>query len=187
MSRRNLRLITSLIIFGVFGGIQLYRHYFSPSQNVLSVKVQSNKTQATNTATVTKVIDGDTLDVSINGKKEKIRVIGINTPETVDPRKPVQCFGRQASDRAKNLLFGQSVNLANDPTQTDTDKYGRLLRYVYMSGGQDFGLEMIRQGYAYEYTYDVPYKFQKEYKAAQKEAENSKIGLWSDSACSGKL
>src|SRR6478672_4300390 len=61
--------------------------------------------------TVLKVVDGDTIHVSANGKKLKIRMIGLDTPETVDPRKPVQCFGREASAQAKTILGGQSVYL----------------------------------------------------------------------------
>ncbi len=123
----------------------------------------------------------------MNGKNEKIRILGINTPETVDPRRKVECFGHEASDHAKSLLTGQSVRLESDPTQGDKDKYGRLLRYAFLPNGTDYGLEMIRSGYAYEYTYDIPYKYQKEYKSAQMTAEKAKSGLWSDKTCSGNL
>ncbi len=132
---------------------------------------------------VTKVTDGDTIHVNLNGKNETIRIIGIDTPETVDPRKPVQCYGKAASDRAKQLLTNQTVRLESDPTQGDRDKYGRLLRYVWINGQTDYGLETIQQGYAHEYTYDVPYKYQAEYKQAQRDAQNNKRGLWADNAC----
>ena len=68
--------------------------------------------------TVLKVVDGDTIHVSANGQKLKIRMIGLDTPETVDPRKPVQCFGREASAQAKTILGGQSVYLETDPART---------------------------------------------------------------------
>ena len=147
-----------------------------PAQNVLSSVTSSS-------SAVLKVVDGDTLDVNIDGVKTKIRVIGINTPETVDPRKSVECFGKEASDKAKSILTGQSVALKNDPTQSDADKYGRFLRYIALPDGSDYGLKMIKEGYAYEYTYDIPYQRQNEYKAAQKEAENDKVGLWADGIC----
>ena len=134
---------------------------------------------------VVKVVDGDTLDVSINGKTEAIRLIGINTPETVDPRKPVECFGKEASNKAKELLAGKTVGLQNDPTQGERDKYGRLLRYVTLADGTSFNKLMISQGYAYEYTYNKPYKYQAEYKQAQKTASANKKGLWADTTCKG--
>lgn len=134
-------------------------------------------------APIVRVIDGDTVEVLINDKQEKVRVIGVNAPESVDPRKGVECFGREASERAKSLLLNKKVHLESDPTQADRDKYGRLLRYVFMQDGIDFGLTMIKEGYAYEYTYDVPYKYQKEYQKAQKDAEDFKFGLWADGAC----
>jgi len=132
---------------------------------------------------VVKVIDGDTISVDINGKIETLRLIGINTPETVDPRKPVECFGQEASNRAKELLSGQNVGLESDPTQGERDKYGRLLRYVFLEDSTNFNKLMIAEGYAYEYTYSTPYKYQAEFKQAQQEAEQNKRGLWADNAC----
>ncbi len=132
---------------------------------------------------IVKVVDGDTIDVDINGKIERIRMIGINTPETVDPKKPVECFGKEASDKAKELLSGREVRLEVDTTQTDRDKYNRLLRYVWREDGLFYNLEIIKQGYAYEYIYDLPYRYQKEFKAAQNDAESKKLGLWANNAC----
>ena len=132
---------------------------------------------------VINVIDGDTIDVEINGKKERVRLIGINTPETVDPRKKVECFGVEASNKAKSILYGQSVYLEFDPSQGERDKYNRLLRYVFLPDGTNFNLSMIKEGYAYEYTYNLPYKYQKEFKEAERYARENKIGLWADDAC----
>lgn len=132
---------------------------------------------------VTQVIDGDTIQVIIDDKKETIRLIGIDSPETVDPRKPVQCFGKEASAKAKSLLSDKSVRLESDPTQGERDKYQRLLRYVFLEDGTNFNKLMISEGYAHEYTYNIPYKYQLEFKQAQKEAEENKRGLWADNAC----
>ena len=135
-------------------------------------------------ATVVKVVDGDTMDFSINGKTERVRVIGINTPETVDPRKSVECFGKEASNKAKELLkVGAEVKLEADASQDNRDKYSRLLRYVWIDESTDFGLKMIKDGYAYEYTYEIPYKYQSSYKQVQKETEEGKRGLWADNVC----
>jgi len=133
---------------------------------------------------VVKVVDGDTIDVSINGVTERLRLIGINTPETVDPRKPVECFGVEASNKAKSILTNKKVSLESDSSQGEGDKYGRLLRYVFLEDGTNFNLMMIKDGYAYEYTYDIPYKYQTEFKKAQKEAMEAKAGLWGD-MCNG--
>ncbi len=136
------------------------------------------------TSKVIKVVDGDTVTVETNGVRETIRIIGINTPETVDPRKPVECFGQEASARAHELLDNQTVTLEADATQGERDKYDRLLRYVFLSNGSDFGKQMISEGYAYEYTYSTPYKYQQDYKTSQSDAESAKRGLWANGACS---
>lgn len=139
---------------------------------------------ATGAAQVIRVVDGDTLVVTVGVIEEKIRVIGINSPESVDPRKPVECFGREASAHAKELLIGQSVSLVSDPSQDNRDKYQRLLRYVYVNNGiGDFGKRMLQDGYAHEYTYDLPYQHQQEYQQTQQQAQQSKKGLWADAAC----
>jgi len=135
-------------------------------------------------AKVVRVVDGDTIEVSFNGKTETVRFIGINTPETVDPRKPVECYGERASAAAKEMLTSETVWLESDPSQSDRDKYNRLLRYVWTDDAVvDFGKVMISTGFAYEYTYDVPYKYQAVYKQSQKDAEQKKLGLWADNAC----
>jgi len=144
-------------------------------------------TQSVTLYNVIKVVDGDTIDVSINGKTKRLRLIGINTPETVDPRTVVQCFGKEASDKAKELLTGKKVSLEADSTQGELDKYSRLLRYVFLEDGTNFNLYMIKEGYAYEYTYSTPYKYQVEFKAAQVYAKANNKGLWSPSTCNGEL
>lgn len=145
------------------------------------------KTESDNNQTqyykVTKVVDGDTVAVDIDGVSETIRLIGINTPETKDPRKSVECFGIQASKKAEELLAGQLVELEKDETQDERDKYGRLLRYVKIKNGLFYNLEIIKQGYAYEYTYNIPCKYQKEFKNAENYARENKLGLWADGAC----
>ena len=131
-------------------------------------------------ATIVKVVDGDTIHVTINGVQETIRIIGIDSPETVDPRRPVECFGIEASDKAKTLLpIGKTVELEQDLSQDNRDRYKRLLRYVFIDG-VDYGKQMIAEGYAYEYTYEIPYKYQLDYKEAQRLAQENKRGLWGD-------
>lgn len=134
---------------------------------------------------VTRVVDGDTVHVAYKGRDTTVRLIGIDTPETVDPRKPVECFGRQASAHAHALLDGHKVYVAGDPTQSTRDKYGRLLAYLWLPGGKFVNYNMVRQGYAHEYTYDLPYRYQSKFRTAQAWARTHDKGLWSPSTCNG--
>ena len=135
---------------------------------------------------VTRVVDGDTFSVDIDGVITTVRLIGLDTPETVDPRKPVQCFGREASDKAKVTLTGQSVQLELDVTQGKLDKYERLLAYAFLLDGINFSEYMIREGYGHEYTYNLPYKYQAEFKAAEDYARINERGLWAPGVCEEK-
>lgn len=146
---------------------------------------QVSDTPKVSVYSVSRVVDGDTIDVLIDGVVKRIRLIGVNTPETVDPNSPQECFGKEASDYMKNLLSGKSVSLEEDQSQGDKDKYDRLLRFVFLEG-ENINLKLINDGYAYEYTYNVPYKYQTEFKAAQKDAEANGRGLWSPTTCDGK-
>ena len=130
-----------------------------------------------------KVVDGDTIHVDADGRRLKIRMIGLDTPETVDPRKPVQCFALEASAQAKTILGGQLVYLESDPSQDTVDKYGRTLAYIWTESGRLVNLDMIADGYAYEYTYDLPYRYQPEFRAAEDDAQAQERGLWSPSTC----
>lgn len=132
---------------------------------------------------VVKVVDGDTIHIDVAGRKETVRLIGINTPETVDPRRPVECFGNEASNKAKELLEGKKIRIETEQSQGERDKYGRLLGYVFREDGLFFNEYMISEGYAYEYTYRIPYKYQAEFKVAQKEAEANGRGLWAPGVC----
>ena len=138
-----------------------------------------------NTYPVEKVIDGDTISIIKDGKAVTLRLVGLDTPETVDPRKPVQCFGKAASDKAKELLAGKTVRLEFDSSQGLLDKYGRTLAYVFLSNGTLFNEYMIAEGYGHEYTYNLPYKYQREFKAAEARAREEKRGLWADDTCAG--
>ena len=133
---------------------------------------------------VLSVTDGDTIRIDYHGENTPLRLIGIDTPETVDERTIVQCFGQEASDYLKAKLTGKKVSIEADPTQSDRDKYDRLLRYIYLDG-EDVGLDIIANGYGHEYTYDIPYQKQAEYKSAEKDAEQHNLGLWAPTACSG--
>lgn len=133
--------------------------------------------------TVVRVVDGDTIVVDVHGVPTKVRLIGLDTPEAVDPRKSVQCFGEEASQEAHRMLDGQSVRLESDPSQDTYDKYGRTLAYVFLQDGTLFNKYMITEGFGHEYTYRIPYTYQSEFKTAQREARAAGKGLWAPGAC----
>lgn len=126
---------------------------------------------------VTRVVDGDTFHALCADVDITVRVIGIDTPETVAPGKPVQCYGPEATARARELLDGRMVHLVLDPTQDTVDRYGRRLAYVQIKG-RDFGHVMISEGYAREYTYDVPAINSGTYQRSERLAQARKAGLW---------
>jgi micrococcal nuclease len=130
---------------------------------------------------VTRHVDGDTVHITLENppegfnRLEKIRMIGVDTPETVHPSKDVEYFGRESSDFTKNTLLDRDVYLALD---WDTrDRYGRLLAYIYMPDGRCHNAELIRRGYAYAYT-RFPFQFLEEFRALEREARAAKAGLW---------
>lgn len=136
--------------------------------------------------TIDRVIDGDTVDIVIDGEVERFRLIGIDTPETVDPRKPVQCFGKEASQHLSSLLDGQVVKVERDSSQGEVDKYGRGLAYLILNDGTNVAEKMLLDGFAYEYTYNKPYEQQINFKNAEQDARDSERGLWSSDTCGGK-
>jgi micrococcal nuclease len=141
---------------------------------------------ASDSARVVRVVDGDTIRVDLNGVEETVRLVGVNTPETVDPRRPVECFGKEASNAMKELLLNQVVRLESDPTQSDRDRYSRLLRFVFLPDGTDIGLALIQEGLAVESLYsNVPHRYYEQYITAQAEAEAAERGFWSQNACGG--
>ena len=151
-----------------------------------STAMPSAAVAATSTsATVIKVVDGDTIDVAILGQEERIRLLGINTPETVDPRRPVQCFGKEASAFTKELLSGKTVRLEPDPSQDDRDRYGRLLRHVFLEDGTHVNLKLVAEGYAHEYTYERAGRYQEILKDAERAARVAGKGLWNPATCAG--
>jgi len=157
----------------------------SPTASPTPLATASGTSEKTenNLVKVVRVVDGDTIEIEGG---EKVRYIGIDTPETVDPRKPVQCFGIEASKKNKELVEGKMVRLEKDIT--DRDKYRRLLRYIYV-GDTFINLELVKQGFAYSYSYPPDIKYQDQFVKAQQEAREEKRGLWNaclnDSRVSG--
>src|SRR3990167_4117159 len=151
----------------------------SPSPSFAPLATETSKKAENNSVKVIRVVDGDTIEIEGG---EKVRYIGIDTPETVDPRKTVQCFGVEASKKNQELVEGKMVRLEKDIT--DRDKYNRLLRYVYV-GDTFINLELVKQGFAYSYSYPPDIKYQDKIVKAQQEAREAKRGLWG--ACSADI
>lgn len=122
------------------------------------------------------VADGDTITVRIGETKEKVRLVGIDTPELDDANPWWRALAERARDHAKSRLLGRTVVLEPDPVGADRDKYGRLLRYVVLDG-KDVNEEMIREGYARAYT-RFAFERSARYKEAEKAARAAKIGRW---------
>ncbi len=134
---------------------------------------------------IKQVIDGDTIEITRYGKPEKVRFIGLDTPETLDPRKPMQCYGKEASDNSKKLLSGQKVRIEFDPVVGERDRYGRLLAYIWLNS-ELVNLGLIREGFAHEYTYrSQSYKYQNQFKEAEGLAKQAQVGFWSPQTCGG--
>ncbi len=126
-----------------------------------------------NLFTVDRVVDGDTIIVEYNGKKEYVRLIGIDSPE-----ENTECYATEATNRTKELIENKKVMLNSDSSQNDLDKYGRLLRYVRLTDGTFINQKLIEEGYAKEYTYKVAYQYQEAFRQAEKEAKNNQKGIW---------
>jgi micrococcal nuclease len=122
--------------------------------------------------TCIRVIDGDTIVLDRN---ETVRLIGVDTPETKDPRKPVQYFGQEAYEFTKTMVEGKSVRLEYD--QTKVDKYGRTLAYIYLEDGTFLNAEIIKQGYGFAYTI-YAFKYLEEFRQYEREARENERGLW---------
>lgn len=120
---------------------------------------------------VTRVIDGDTIKLE---NRETVRYLLIDTPETTE--EPVDCYGREATERNRELVEGQRVRLERDTT--DRDAYGRLLRYVYVDGTLVQG-ELVREGYGYVYSRQPDVRYLRDMAAVEREARQEGAGLWS--------
>lgn len=157
-----------------------------PDPNVLGnkseVQIEGSPSANLNKFLVTKVVDGDTFEIEAGSERFKVRMIGVDTPETVDPRRPVGCFGKSASEETKRLIEGKQVILTKDISETD--KYDRLLRYVFLplSDGQNLFINdyLVRQGFANASSYPPDVKYDARLSQAETEARENLRGLWSE-------
>lgn len=189
---KNIAVVLAVVLTGITFGIlfssshQQANNYKSSQQSQTQVEganttpdnqstnaIDSTHSQKNQEAKVIRVIDGDTIEIEGG---QRVRYIGIDTPEIVDPRTTVQCFGKEASAKNRKLVEGKVVQLEKDVSETD--KYGRLLRYVYID--QTFVNDyLVRQGYAHASSYPPDIKYQDQFLEAQQNAQAAGRGLWS--------
>jgi micrococcal nuclease len=161
----------------------------SSSSSAVTVPTATSTPIIQTNALVVRTVDGDTLDVRIDGedKDQRIRLLGIDTPETLDPRRPVECFGKVASDYMKTLLEGKRVLLMADVLADERDKYDRLLRNVFLEDGTDVNALMVREGYASAYlSFPLDPVRKRMLKDLEKDAKLKENGLWSPNTCNGR-
>jgi len=180
----NKSLSSALIVLIVFVAVV----FLSPKQarlvqiaftNLSPTVVPMKQTALQNSnVKIVRVIDGDTVELETG---ETLRYIGIDTPETKHPTKPVQCFGEEAYQANKKLVEGKTVRIVKDVSEVD--KYKRLLRYVYVStqaspSGILVNDYLIRKGFAFASTFPPDVKFSEQFIEAQREARDKNLGMW---------
>ncbi|MDO8622494.1 MAG: thermonuclease family protein [bacterium] len=176
---KRFRLSFAMIVTAVMFAFGVYVHGVdgifraAPARSSVASAITPAPAAPDGTVLVAQVVDGDT--IVLEGG-ETVRYIGIDTPETVDPRRGVQCFGPEASKANKALVEGKRVRLVADVE--DRDKYHRMLRYVYLPDGTFVNLELARQGFAPAYTYPPNNAHVEEFRLAAREAREAKRGLW---------
>ncbi len=186
----NTKLLIASCFLIIISGFSFLWFGLKPSEIVLPIPTPVPLAEVTQIATssaiagiegerakVSRVVDGDTI-VLEDGRT--VRFVGMDTPETVDPRRPVGCFGKEASNETKSLLSGKQVILQKDVS--DKDKYNRILRYIYLplENGQTLFVNdyLVREGFAKVYTYPPDVKFDARFRQAENEAKINKKGLW---------
>ncbi len=172
-TKRQKRQLLSVLLTLIFASVI----WVAQQQGWISQSAQQVQQLQLGTYAITNFVDGDTITVDMNGTKERIRMIGVDTPETQDPRVPVQCYGKAASDFTKNLIGTNAVRLEADPTNTNRDRYNRLLRYVYLPDNRLVNAEIIKSGYGFVYTL-FPFQKLEEFREYERQARDQNLGLW---------
>jgi micrococcal nuclease len=193
-ARRNLRGVTAALAVVLVGGCgsstspgtsppPTQPSITQPSIRQPSITQPASAVGRKPNATVVYVVDGDTIDVTINGAEQRVRLIGVDTPETKKQNTPVECFGREATAFTESLLPAQTpIHLERDVEARDD--YGRLLGYVYRSSdGLFVNFELVAQGYANPLTFPPNIAYADQFREAARAAEQADLGLWK--ACAG--
>lgn len=180
LSRLKRRLIITLLSLAIAGGGWLISDLMNGNPSGPAHTLEATQPGL---YSINHFVDGDTIAVNMNGHAESVRFIGIDTPETHKPETPVQCYGPQAAAFTKKRIGRGRVRLVSDPLSTDRDRYGRLLRYVYLQDGTLLNAELVKDGYAFYYPY-FPFSKADTFKADEQIAMSGDKGLWA--ACHPK-
>jgi micrococcal nuclease len=166
-------LLLALLLYAGLGGCDTEAPDSGPPRTEPSAPI---------TAPVTDVVDGDTIEVEIDGEIEDVRYIGVDTPESVAPDQPVECFGPDAAELNARLVEGERVRLVPDAEPRDV--YGRLLAYVHVTGGGSkdvfVNAELLRRGYARTLTIEPNDRFASFFDRLEQTAANAGRGLWGE-------
>ncbi len=182
----NIKILSILIFTFVFGSLLIWRGLqdlnFPGNEPAVNQKILGETVESPGEkAFVTRVIDGDTIEVKIGSEQYTVRYIGIDTPETKHPRKKVECFGKEAEKENQRLVEGKEVFLEKDVSEMD--KYNRLLRYVYLklSDGNTLFVNdyLVRQGFAYAYNFPPDVKYSEKFLEGERQARENLRGLYS--------
>lgn len=185
LNKQKPGLVAMLIVVLLIGVVVAGEDFNQPTQDSIRPSIAGNKQRITGPHKVIRVVDGDTIRVDIEGTEEAVRLIGVDTPEIAGSYTELQCYGQEASERARQLLEGQEIFLEFDETQDNRDRYDRLLRYVVLEDGANVNQQIISEGYGYEYTFRTAYRYQGEFQQAQQDARDNQRGLWADDTCAG--
>ena len=167
---RKKHLVTALTVLVVVLTYGLQQGWFGSAGQVAEVNQPG-------LYTIAHFVDGDTIAVNMNGKVEKVRFVGVDTPETHKPNTPVQCYGPAAAAYTKTIIGSHQVRLVSDELSTDRDRYNRLLRYVYLPDGTLVNEKLIQNGYGFYYPY-FPFSKSAQFEADEKGAIAANKGLW---------
>ncbi len=182
------RVISALAVIIISVVSQFFIPSAKPKQNITVPLTPFASSSAT--VKVTRVIDGDTIEVETgpasakaSAGKQKVRYIGVDTPELHDPRRPVQCYAKEAMEKNKELVEGKNVRLEKDISEVD--KFGRLLRYVYIAtesspSGLLVNDYLVKEGYAHAATFPPDVRYVNLFVTSEQEARNNKRGLWQE-------
>lgn len=168
---RTIRALTTVLLL-VISWLVIYVQQHGAQQTAQNLEKHQPGLYA-----VSHFVDGDTIAVAMNGRDEKVRFIGVDTPETHKPNTPVQCYGPAAAAYTKNIIGSSRVRLEADSLSSNRDRYNRLLRYVYLPDGRLVNEELIKNGYGFFYPY-FPFSKSAEFSAAQEAARAASKGLW---------
>ncbi|HSX28878.1 MAG TPA: thermonuclease family protein [Candidatus Saccharimonadales bacterium] len=170
LKKRQIRLLVTLLI-AALGALSVLT---TPAKQQITQAVQ---TQNPGLYQVDHAVDGDTIVVKSGDKTETVRFIGVDTPEEKDRRKPVQCYAQQAADFTKQQVENHQVRLEADSQGDNRDRYGRMLRYVYLSDGTLLNKKLVEDGYGFAMT-GFPFSKMSEFQAAGQQAQAQRKGAW---------